>query len=364
MSLDKAWPSLSDREKKMVCEQVAHLLVNTFSFESPSIYTSRWSRSDGAKDQKDLDTFILAPPFNHGPLVDVDPVDGARDVSTYLKLLAERIDRIFDSPTAVIQGEVAKLGWHNKDKLTFEDVTKIRRTWYRLKELIPYNAGGCYLPSWLLDDQRTLALSILQNKTFGIRHPELHMSRIIVNTQANEVSICVYGWEHAFYAPLWSCAQMPTWLLPNCPQRTPVPLTGLEQIEMSRLVYETISNLGTENALYWVVAYVFGRVERAVENCLSAHWMWSDAIEVILAMVKECWEATHPKTPFPIEVPLPCSRDGVLAQPSMQRGDGSLIIAGNSDPSSAVQASTTPAILPELTSFRPMKGLPRKSNHH
>lgn len=356
----------------MVCGQLSRVLVDLFSYDSPEIYTRR---EPLGKNHEDFvsSSLLLAPAFDQGPLADMDPVSGTTDVNVYLTSLAQRIDRIFDSPMSVVAGEVPKLGWPGKSQLTLDDVVKIRKTWYNLKKLIPYTSGGWYLPTDLSESARKLALSILKSSNYAIYHSDMRMSRIIVDmVEDGHFSLCVYGWEHAYCAPLWSCARMPTWLRSDRPWLTPPPITPEEQKEMRQHIFSTIHNAGTDGAFEWVIAYTFGEVERFIEGCLSAHWMWSDTIEAALRRVKAAWDASHPDVPFPIEMaPQQHCEDTPTPNQPMASVDNIPEEKDTVDPLDDFPVRITSGMvnwmgmLSSVTKhFRPMKSLPRKFKHN
>jgi len=115
------------------------------------------------------------------------------------------------------------------------------------------------------------------------------------------VILTLTGWEHAFRAPLWSCARLPLFLTPR-----PIPhepITWERQAYLRNLIFFLMNDRRMlPTSWQWIIGYVFGVPERWFEGCLGSHWMYRDAIEVALGKMKRYWEGWRPDIPFPLEV--------------------------------------------------------------
>lgn len=116
-----------------------------------------------------------------------------------------------------------------------------------------------------------------------------------------EIILTLTGWEHAYRAPLWSCARLPHFLSPRpIPQE---PITWERQAYLRNVIFFLMNDSRMlPTSWEWVVGYIFGVPERWFEGCLGSHWMFRDAIEFGLERLKSYWEGWRPDIPFPLEV--------------------------------------------------------------
>jgi hypothetical protein len=240
----------------------------------------------------------------------LDPQAAPTSNTDYLIALSHRMDRIFTNPAAT--QDARDTAHPSNPPLTDADILRIRETWRRLGSLIPYHTGGFYIPGTLSSEARHLAYAVLQSREFGIYHSDMQMSRFIIQIIPKEkednpldpdpnVILTLTGWEHAYRAPLWSCARLPLFLTPR-----PIPhepLTWERQTYLRNLIFYLMNDrrmLPLSNQ--WIIGYVFGVPERWFEGCLGSHWMYRDAIEAGLIKLKRYWERWRPDIPFPLEV--------------------------------------------------------------
>lgn len=243
------------------------------------------------------------------------PQPALRSNEQYLKALAQRMERIFtklpDGTPSPENLAARDTGWSENPILTDVDVDRIKETWQRLGEVIPHHTGGFYIPGTLSYNARQVAYSILNSNAFGIRHGDMQMSRFIVNfftvtaddgELVEQVTLALTGWEHAYRAPLWSCARLPPWFYPR-----PIlneQLSSRDKAGLRDLILVNVMNDPRMVRQSWQfnVAYVFGATERWFEGCLSSHWVFRNSIEVLLTRLKPYWEHERPDVEFPLAV--------------------------------------------------------------
>ncbi|KAL6305835.1 hypothetical protein BKA93DRAFT_198784 [Sparassis latifolia] len=298
-SLDVLWPTLSDEQHEAICEEIVKVLVKMFNFRSEYIHSRRtpFRFEYPPYNVHYPDPLLLTPAFDQGPLLWMAPQRYKDTVLEYFYALAQRVDLIFSRPSAGDDDEGT--GWPGKPDPTLDERRLIRETWARLKALIPYHTGGFYVPASLSPEAHEHLMTILQSKTFGLCHSDLSMSRIVVDMSGSRPKIYITGWEHVYFAPLWSCARIPTWMQPKARQRTPLPITVKQQEKMSRMLYRLMKAASRD----WVFAYAYGEMERYFEQCLNAHWMCRDGLEMALRHIKARWEKARPDIPFPVTLP-------------------------------------------------------------
>ncbi|EGO02067.1 hypothetical protein SERLA73DRAFT_177792 [Serpula lacrymans var. lacrymans S7.3] len=303
-----------------VCIKLTELLLSMFNLRGSLICTDLQgtdinTRSASAlpQDQQPRRQYqpsvLLSRPFNDHPLDKISPQTGLSTAADYLASLGYRAERIFSSSEF---NQVARdTGYPENPPLSDEDVVLIIETFKRYRSLIPYHTGGFYIPGTLSAPARELAYSVLQSRHFGIYHGDMQMSRFIVrfteivDSPDMEVTMTLTGWEHAFRAPLWSCARMPPWL--NNRFINDEPVTWERQQELRRLIYflmndPRILHHPVHPSWEWVVAYTYGVPERWFEGCLSSHWMFRNSLEVLLVRLKTYWESWRPDIQFPLPV--------------------------------------------------------------
>ncbi|KAI0921596.1 hypothetical protein AcW1_004477 [Taiwanofungus camphoratus] len=305
-SLDILWPSLSNKQQKAVCRKLTEDLLKLFNCRSRTIHTHRICTNLDREEDSRLyisdDSLLIHPSFDHGPLVVANPPEAMHTVEDYLTALVQRVYRVLDNPKSVsytIDPFMIDLG---KQALDSRDTELIRDTWKRLEQLIPYHVGGFYIPTQLLARARAEAMSVLRDPSQGIYHHDLQMHRIIVDFDGKEPEISITGWDHAYFAPLWSCARMPPWVMPGPSTDAPEPVDEEQKAKMRRLIFCTMKNdLRESQSGKWIDALVFGEMERIFEACLSDHWMDRDVVEEYgLMRIKDYWDAWRPRVPFPV----------------------------------------------------------------
>jgi hypothetical protein len=333
-----------------VCVRLVELLLKLFNYRGSRICTNlegtgvnnRGASALPAQQQADpqpiygYPSVLQSRPFTEGPLSSMDPQEALTSTTDYLVALSHRMDRIFTDPAANLAARHSSPP--GTPPLTDADISRIRDTWHRLGTLIPYHTGGFYIPGTLSTEARRVAYSVLQSKEFGIYHSDMQMSRFIVqiitkdasgsterkegnpgpstsanaNTNANmnanmngvqeiDVILTLTGWEHAFRAPLWSCARLPLFLTPR-----PIPhevFSWERQANLRDLIFFLMNDRRMLPASWeWIVGYVFGVPERWFEGCLGSHWMYRDVVEAGLVRLRKYWEGWRPDIPFPVEV--------------------------------------------------------------
>jgi hypothetical protein len=323
-SLDKVWHTLTSYQETQVCVRLVELLLKLFNYRGSRICTDLEGtgvNTRGASASPDMQQqnpqpidgyppILQSRPFTESPLLLMGPQGAPRTTTDYLVALSQRMDRIFTDPTATL---TARAAVHpSNPPLSDVDISRIRDTWRRLGLLIPYHTGGFYIPGTLSFEARRMAYAVLQSRVFGIYHSDMQMSRFIIQIVPREredntadpdpnVILTLTGWEHAFRAPLWSCARLPLFLIPR-----PIPhelITWERQAYFRSLILYLMNHkrmLPTSSQ--WIIGYVFGFPERWFEGCLGSHWMYRDAIEVALGKLKRYWEKWRPDIPFPLEV--------------------------------------------------------------
>lgn len=301
-TLEQVWHTLSPAQLDIVCDRLAELLIKLFSCRGPDISTYTNVRDSPPRSATESAQFrapvLLAPPFDDGPLLDLQPQEALTSAHDYLIALSQRVDRVFSDERSAAAAR--STGWPRTPPLSDRDVLLARDTWTRLGSLVLYHSGGYYVPPHLSAPARQLAFGVLQAKEFGLIHSDLRMSRIIVRWEAGgtDARLVVTGWEYAHRAPLWSCARMPPWLL-NSPG--PEPLSWEDQRAARSRVFAAVLHSPLPRAWEWVVAHVFGATERWFEGVLSAGWGFRDTAEVCLARLEEHWAREGPGVAFPLE---------------------------------------------------------------
>lgn len=200
-----------EREHKIVVKLI-ELLLGLFNHRGNNICTDLVGTGvdttpEGLRDSQSRSTqdqVLLAPAFDQGPLINMEPQEALFSTDEYLRALVDRIDRVFKDPMAA-----EKESEHDiKPPLTDIDVSRIKETWHRYEKLIPHHSGGFYLPDTLPFSARNTAYSVLQSDMFGIFHSDMKMSRFIVSFdkipqgQEEQVTLTLTGWEHAHRAPV------------------------------------------------------------------------------------------------------------------------------------------------------------------
>ncbi|KAH7930716.1 hypothetical protein BV22DRAFT_1028166 [Leucogyrophana mollusca] len=324
--LDALWPNMSHIQEMKVCIRLTELLLNLFNYRGALICTDLQGTGINTRPASVLlqdeqqrqppigqHPVLLSRPFNEGPLASMPPPCALPNTESYLIALACRIERLFDGTAEPQVADQARdTGFPDNPPLSDTDIAEIRETWGRLRSLIPYHTGGFYIPGSLSFPARQMAYSVLQSRRFGIYHSDMQMERFIVRFLPNkdgsieeadaeiEMTLCT-GWEHAFRAPLWSCARMPLWLVNRF--ITNEPVSWSRQAYLRRLIFFMMNDQRLrDKAWEWIIAYIFGVPERWFEGCLSAHWMFGKSIEVLLVRLKAYWEAWRPDVPFPLIV--------------------------------------------------------------
>ncbi|KAH7911554.1 hypothetical protein BJ138DRAFT_1006336 [Hygrophoropsis aurantiaca] len=323
-NLEALWPSLSSRQQIKICVKLAELLLDLFNVRGALICSDLIGNgidtrpasvllADERRRQHPIGSgaTLVSPPFCDGALGTWPPPQAFTTTQDYLDALCYRIERMFDGtvgPEFFLKAR--ETGRPEQPLLTTTDMSEIRETWHRLGQLIPYHTGGFYLPKTLSSEARQSAVSVLQSRQFGIHHSEMDMDRFIVRflPDANgsikgedaevELTLCT-GWEHAYRAPLWSCARMPPWLT----NHSIIPRN--RQAELRQIIFSMMNDprmYQDRAAWQWVTAYVHGVPERWFEGCLSAHWMFGRNIEELLVSLKDYWQIWKKDIPFPLPV--------------------------------------------------------------
>lgn len=299
----------------MVLVKIAETLCNMFNFRGSLICTDLLGTEvdtrppvHGESRLMTQKPILLLPPLDQGPLLTLPPQAAVETTAEYLDAVIYRIERLFGDdgePTPEnIAARVSK--WTGTPNLTYLDIERVRATWKRLATLVPYHTGGFFIPKTLPRKAREVAYSILQSQQHGIRHSKMEMKRFIVNFSAVEegsVLVTLTGWEHAYRAPLWSCARLPPWFTPS--------LNGLggpipnEQKEYFRDLF--VGRIMTDDRMLpfswqWFVAFIYGEAERWFEDCISLHWFMRDHVEFLLPYLRRHWELHRPDVEFPLEV--------------------------------------------------------------
>ncbi|TFK43677.1 hypothetical protein BDQ12DRAFT_675376 [Crucibulum laeve] len=340
-NLAELWPKLTASQQFMVLVKIAELQCNMFNFRGSHICTDLLGTGVDTRPVMPGETrttpattnlTILAAPFDQYPLNTMPAVAAVNTTEAYLKTLGNRIERVFASTA---QGDPTKENLAARKSrvqgapdMTYLDVQRARDTWKRLGVLIPHHVGGFYLPSSLPKKARDSALSILKSQQFGIKHPDMQMWRFIVDFLPSEgpnteqkLTVTLTGWEHAYRAPLWSCASLPSFFLPQIAVREFIPN---EQKAYWRDIY--VGRIMNDDRMLriswqWFVAYVYGETERWFESCLSANWHLRDHIEFLLPLLKRHWEQHRPDVPFPLQVGRDYAAPGDTAMRAEDRQD-------------------------------------------
>ncbi|KAJ8515342.1 hypothetical protein ONZ45_g7230 [Pleurotus djamor] len=343
--LDEVWPELSTKDQQVVILKVAEILLAMFNHRGGEINTEIQGSPRGMQQMRatvqENTALLLAPAFDQGPLVTLPPQRALRSNEEYLRALAARVERVFSSPQA---SEMARsAGDGDRPRLSDQDVERIRETWKRMAMLIPFHAGGFYLPSDLPLQASNAARSVLQSPNFGIYHSDMRMSRFMVDirvysaptptdphARVADVVVGLTGWEHAHRAPLWSCARMPKWLYPNINPDQVVPWERQAYIRNVIVLFMT-QKCPLRDSWQWVAAYVFGTTERWFEGCLSSHWRFRDTLELLLTRLKVNWQHRNPPVGFPLLVGAEYAAIASVIAESVEEGktepDGSAAVS-------------------------------------
>ncbi|KAF9491388.1 hypothetical protein BDN71DRAFT_1452985 [Pleurotus eryngii] len=316
--LDEVWHTLPSHRRLRIVGKVTEFLLAMFNYRSDVMHTELQGSSTGGMNTSAITgnrEVLLAPAFDQGPLATLPPQSAVGSTEEYLRAVSSRVDRVFASPET---NQAARKSNHpDEPPLSDEDVARIRETWKRLARLIPFHIGGFYLPNTLSKEAYEMAQKVLQSPQFGIHHSDMQMSRFIVDFSGPlvtyssgeggatwtepDVIVGLTGWEHARWAPLWSCARMPKWLQPHI---TPGEIVPWERQSYYRsMIMAMVARPGAiPNSLDWIIAYVYGATERWFEGCLSSHWKFRDTIEVLLTRLKFYWAEHKPEVAFPLPV--------------------------------------------------------------
>jgi hypothetical protein len=301
---------LEPRQIMTVCARLGELLVKLFNCRSLFL-CSETNVADSPPRTPTASahyrrSVLLGPPLDDGLLAHMEPQEGLTSAHDYLLALSQRPERIFGGPTEI--PGTRDMGWPGSAPLSDADIAAVRATWKKLSCLIPYHAGGFYIPGSLSPEARFIAYSVLQSKVFGIRHWDMQMSRFIVRWAypgdvCSDATLALTGWEHAARAPLWSCARMPPWLYPHLHPFERITWEG--QRNVRQFIFHSIFHgdfIPQASAWQWVVAYVYGATERWFEGVVGAHWGFRDATEVLLVRLRDHWLRERPDVPFPLDV--------------------------------------------------------------
>ncbi|OBZ76684.1 hypothetical protein A0H81_03937 [Grifola frondosa] len=284
-SLDKLWPTLSIYKQEKIIKKLAEVLLNMFNYRSTCIHTLLTKADPDSCGTLDRQDILMARAFDGGILeLLTEPSKSREKVSDYLEDLVRRTDRVLehlksDSPVMHVTA-----GWPWKPHFSAAEIQQIRETWSQ----------------YLTSAERAIVLPILQCADTGLLHTDLKMSRIIVRFNGAEPELCITGWEHAHFVLLWSCARLPIWLQPHDLPMEPPLITPEQQLKMRQLLVIIMRDgylgLNSRDRLW---AYVFGRSECLLEDCLGSHWLERDYVEADLRNIKQYWELARPSVPFP-----------------------------------------------------------------
>ncbi|KAG2155003.1 uncharacterized protein EDB93DRAFT_1266218 [Suillus bovinus] len=306
-NLQDVWPTLTPDEELKVCSKLADLLLKLFNTRGrlictdllgtgidTSVFSALLQEGQQHQSPDGPSPLILSRPFNEPPLDRMIPQYALSTNADYLTALCWRIARLCGSTEDII-ARARDTGFADNPLLTIEDMVQARETFRRLASIIPHHIGGFYIPGTLSREAREEAYSILQHRKFGICHGDMQMHHL-------ELVLCT-GWEHAFRAPLWSCARMPLWLT-NRPILNE-PISWDRQRELRNAIYDMMNEPSRiESAREWIISHVYGRTERWFEGCVSAHWMYARNIEANLVDLKKYWEFWRSDIEFPFPVGL------------------------------------------------------------
>jgi hypothetical protein len=300
---------LEPRQIMTVCARLGELLVKLFNCRSSLLCSETDVPDSPPRTPGDSAHYrrpvLLCPPFDEGPLAQMEPQEGLTSTHDYLLALAERPERIFGGPSEVPGAR--DTAWPGFAPLDDADVAAVRDTWKRLGHLISYHSGGFYIPGALSPEARFTAYSVLQSKEFGLRHWDMQMARFVVRWAhpgdvQSDATLALTGWEHAARAPLWSCARMPSWLRPHLHPFERITWEG--QRNVRQFIFHSIFHgdfVPQAHAWEWVVTHVFGATERWFEGLVGAHWGFRDAAEVLLLRLRDHWMRERPDVPFPLD---------------------------------------------------------------
>ena len=300
---------LEPRQIMTVCARLGELLVKLFNCRSPLLCSETDVPDSPPRTPESSAHYrrpvLLCPPFDEGPLEQMEPQEGLTSTHDYLLALAERPERVFGGPTEVPGAR--DTGWPGVAPLGDGDVAAVRDTWKRLGYLISYHSGGFYIPGSLSPEARFTAYSVLQSKEFGVHHWDMQMARFVVRWARpgdvhSDATLALTGWEHATRAPLWSCARMPSWLRPHLHPFERITWEG--QRNVRQFIFHSVFHgdfVPRARAWEWVVAHVFGATERWFEGLVGAHWGFRDAAEVLLLRLRDHWMRERPDVPFPLD---------------------------------------------------------------
>jgi hypothetical protein len=302
-------------QQELVCVKLVDILLDLFYARGSHIGTDlKGTYVDTRCDNpEDLDVVsgrtapgnpesVLMPrALQDEPLSDLQPPPAAPTIEDYLKTLASRVERVFDTD----QRSNAKgrdIGWFRSSPLTDQDIVQAKQTWNRLKNLAAYHKGGFYVPA----HHREEAKAILQKPLFGVYHGDMKMSRFIIDMSPNSTSgislTLATGWEHAYRAPAWSCARLPLWLN-SAPFLLSQTISLERQRELRTFIHRRLNNPGLRPLAHdWIICWIFGIPERWFEGVLSAHWGIQPTVEVCISRLKSYWEAARPDVRFPLSV--------------------------------------------------------------
>ncbi|PCH41452.1 hypothetical protein WOLCODRAFT_163105 [Wolfiporia cocos MD-104 SS10] len=306
-SLDNLWPKLTNPVREAICKKLAFELLKMFNYRSSNgIYTARAMEPNGVRGIQDPDlrkTMLVSRPFNDGPLSMRKPPATFVSNEEYLVGLVRRIELVFDDYTIRAPTSDQKRCWPGKETLSVRDMTLIRDTWRRLRELIRYHEGAWYVaPSHWPSADRSLLGRILRSGDTAICHPDLQMSRIIVHPKAGpEYEVTLTGWQHAYFAPLWSSARLPPWMVSSL-VLLPAATGPQPNLQDEAWMQTFMTRHMAMASLEWRIAYQMGEMERVFEECIGAHWKYRDRIEVCLVWLKQMWKQARPQSNFPIPV--------------------------------------------------------------
>ncbi|PCH41453.1 hypothetical protein WOLCODRAFT_143577 [Wolfiporia cocos MD-104 SS10] len=323
-SLNIEWPRMTIQERKAVCKKLCEHLMEMFHCRRDSICTVRAVNTNIRTEVDDQTfredaSFLLSQPFDAGPLATkTEPPPAFTSTADYLRALTQRIDDVFDDATTEIGSDDPQLCWPGRLYLTAYDVRLIRRTWMRLKWLAPHHCDDADITAVdvATEPQSCVkSISAVQSLRYALCHPDLQMSRIIVSYpdgNRHEPKLILTGWDHAYFAPLWSSARLPPWVTTShILPRAPEPGVEHECEDDSDDDCELDCELDLQDVCQidgqddredaseelvawdpeWHHANKAGEMERLFEECAGGHWMYRDRIESCISLLKQKWGA-------------------------------------------------------------------------
>ncbi|KAF5355622.1 hypothetical protein D9756_003952 [Leucocoprinus leucothites] len=294
ISLDRLWPNLSDDQKKAVLEKIADILCVPMQIRpSPEMQQQLPPRalSSSSSSAATASSSTVTLPAGNAATTPVSPTNYAHLRKAYTVLYSG----LFQP-----NGEPDLVAFRKRftDYPTYElsphDILRVKNLNTLLQEHMSEFTGGNFLPPHITGrnkesfkgqkerdkfTERKLVLeAILSANQFRLSHKHMIMPLFFVTFEADGTtvkSVVLTQWDKAYFAPLWTACQLPSWLEPLDPELESLAMPE-EEMTLWReyLVYHLMMKKERlSRSWLWFVAYTYAELERHFEMILVATWV-------------------------------------------------------------------------------------------